>query len=87
MDADIWHKVDSTTRHIFGGLNTPVGIAAIAVLPAICEEILFRGALQPRLGLVVTALLFTSIHTSTASRSTRAVLVIAVGLGSDSQVH
>jgi membrane protease YdiL (CAAX protease family) len=79
---DIWHKVDATTRHIFGGLNTPVGIAAIAVLPAICEEILFRGALQPRLGLVVTALLFTSIHTQySISFDTFAVLVIALGLG------
>jgi len=75
-------KVDATTQHVFGGLNTPVGIAAIAVLPAICEEILFRGALQPRLGLAVTALLFTSIHTQySISFDTFAVFVLALGLG------
>jgi membrane protease YdiL (CAAX protease family) len=76
------HNVDITTQHVFGGLGTPVGIAAIALLPAICEEILFRGALQPRLGLVVTALLFTSIHTQySISFDTFAVFVLALGLG------
>jgi membrane protease YdiL (CAAX protease family) len=82
LTPETWHNVDATTRHVFGGLNTPVGIAAIAVLPAICEEILFRGALQPRLGLVVTALLFTSIHTQySISFDTLAVFVLALGLG------
>jgi membrane protease YdiL (CAAX protease family) len=82
VTPEIWRKVDATTRHVFGGLTTPVGIAAIAILPAICEEILFRGALQPRLGLVVTALLFTSIHTQySISFDTFAVFVLALGLG------
>jgi len=76
------HNVDITTQHVFGGLNNPAGIAAIAILPAICEEILFRGALQPRLGLVITALLFTSIHTQySISFDTLAVFVLALGLG------
>jgi uncharacterized protein len=76
------HDVDVTTQHIFGGLNNPVGIAAIALLPAVCEEVLFRGALQPRLGLVVTALLFTSIHTQySISFDTLAVFLLALGLG------
>jgi len=43
---------------------------------------LFRGALQPRLGLVVTALLFTSIHTQySISFDTLGVFVLALGLG------
>jgi len=38
--------------------------------------------LQPRIGLMATALLFTSIHTQYAfSLDTAAVLVIALGLG------
>jgi membrane protease YdiL (CAAX protease family) len=82
LTPQTWHNVDATTKHLFGGLNTPVGIAAIALLPAICEEILFRGALQPRLGLIVTALLFTSIHTQySISFDTFAVFVLALGLG------
>jgi len=76
------HRVDTTTQHVFGQLGGPFAIAAIGLLPGICEELLFRGALQPRIGLVPTALLFTSIHTQYAvSLDTVAVLVIALGLG------
>jgi uncharacterized protein len=76
------HQVDNTTQHVFGGLNEPLGIAAIALLPGICEEILFRGALQPRLGLLVTAILFTSIHTQYGlSFDAASVLIVAIGLG------
>jgi uncharacterized protein len=82
LTPQVAHNVDVTTQHVFGGLNNPAGIAAIALLPAICEEILFRGALQPRLGLVVTALLFTSIHTQySISFDTLAVFLLALGLG------
>ena len=66
----------------FGQLDNPYGIAAIALIPGICEELMFRGALQPRLGLVLTALLFTSIHTEYGlSFDTLAIFVIAIGLG------
>jgi membrane protease YdiL (CAAX protease family) len=75
-------QVDSTTQQLFGGLGSPVGIAALALAPGICEEILFRGALQPRIGLIATALLFTSIHTQYGlSLDALSVFVIALGLG------
>jgi membrane protease YdiL (CAAX protease family) len=75
-------QVDKTTQHVFGALNDPIGIATLALLPGICEEILFRGALQPRLGLIVTAVLFTSIHTQYGlSFDALSVLVVAIGLG------
>lgn len=75
-------QVDSTTQHLFGGLGTPAGIATLALAPGICEEVLFRGAIQPRLGLLVTALLFTSIHTQYGiSLDAMSVFVIALGLG------
>jgi uncharacterized protein len=79
---DVARQVDTTTQRLFGGLGNPVGIAAIALLPGICEEILFRGALQPRIGLIATALLFTSIHTQYGlSLDALSVFVIAIGLG------
>jgi uncharacterized protein len=75
-------QVDATTQHLFGQLNGPVAIAAVALVPGLCEEILFRGALQPRIGLVATALLFTSIHTQYGlSVDTAAIFLIAIGLG------
>lgn len=75
-------QVDKTTHHLFGGLGDPVGIAALALLPGICEEILFRGALQPRIGLLATAVLFASIHTQYGlSFDALSVFVVAIGLG------
>jgi membrane protease YdiL (CAAX protease family) len=38
-------------------------LLVFAVMAGICEEALFRGALQPRAGIIVTAALFASIHT------------------------
>ena len=77
-------RVDATDTHLFGALASTswVGIAALALVPGICEDVLFRGALQPRLGLVPTALLFTSIHTQYGlSLDLAGVFVIAVCLG------
>jgi membrane protease YdiL (CAAX protease family) len=76
------NQVGATTQHLFGGLNGPVGIATVALAPGLCEEILFRGAVQPRLGVIATALLFTSIHTQYGlSLDALAVFCIAIGLG------
>ena len=79
---DVARQVDSTTQRLFGGLGTPLGIAVLALAPGICEEIMFRGALQPRFGLIATALLFTCIHTQYGlSLDALSVFVIALGLG------
>jgi membrane protease YdiL (CAAX protease family) len=42
--------------------RSPLRIAVIAVATGLSEEILFRGALQPRLGVVPTSLIFASFH-------------------------
>jgi membrane protease YdiL (CAAX protease family) len=76
-------RVDVVGQHVFGGLlANPLSILALGVVPGICEDILFRGALQPRLGLVPTAVLFAAIHTEYAiSISLVAILILALGLG------
>jgi hypothetical protein len=82
LTPQVASQVDKTTQHLYGGLGDPLGIAALALLPGICEEILFRGALQPRIGLLATALLFTSLHTQYGiSFDALSVLVLAIGLG------
>ncbi len=80
---DIAAKVQKSSDHLFGGLSGgPWGIAALALLPGFCEEVLFRGALQPRLGLLVTAVLFAAIHTEYGlSFDVATIFVIAIGLG------
>jgi membrane protease YdiL (CAAX protease family) len=76
------HRVDATTQHLFGGLTDTPGLIALALIPGICEETLFRGALQPRLGIIVTALLFTSIHAEYGlSLDVPTIFAIAIGLG------
>ena len=83
LTPDLYNQVNTNVGQIFGGLVTnPVGIAALAVLPALGEEILFRGALQPRLGLIATAILFTASHSEYGfSLDILSVLVAAFGLG------
>jgi membrane protease YdiL (CAAX protease family) len=82
LTPDVAKQVDTTTQRLFAALDNPWGIAALALAPGICEEILFRGAIQPRLGIIATALLFASVHTQYAlSIDTLAVFVIAIGLG------
>ncbi|HVH64560.1 MAG TPA: CPBP family intramembrane glutamic endopeptidase [Candidatus Acidoferrum sp.] len=82
LTPGVAHSVDATTQHVFGQLDNPVGIAALAILPGLSEDILFRGAIQPRLGLIVTAVLFTSLHTEYGlSMDTLAVFIAALGLG------
>ncbi|MGH7760551.1 MAG: lysostaphin resistance A-like protein [Candidatus Dormibacteraceae bacterium] len=83
LTPDLSRQVNANVGQLFGGLVTnPVGIAALAVLPALGEEILFRGALQPRLGLIATALLFTASHSEYGlSLDILSVLVAAFGLG------
>lgn len=75
-------QVGSATRALYRGIDTPVGVVTIALVPAICEETLFRGALQPRLGLWWTAIVFALLHSQYGlSIDELAVVILAVGLG------
>jgi uncharacterized protein len=75
-------KVQAANERLFGQLGDPIGIATIALAAGICEEALFRGAMQPRLGVLWTALVFTAVHTQYGlSLDAAAVLILAIGLG------
>lgn len=75
-------KVEAANQRLFGQLGSPIGIATIALSAGICEEALFRGALQPRLGIVWPAIVFTTVHTQYGlSLDAGAVLILAIGLG------
>ena len=75
--------VNSVTQRIFGQLTQDIGgVATIALVAGICEEVLFRGALQPRAGLIWASLVFASVHTQYGlSFDELAVVLLAVGLG------
>lgn len=82
LTPDVARKVQAATDRLFGHLTDPGGILTIAIAAGVCEEVLFRGALQPRLGLLWVAIIFTSVHTQYGlTLDAAAVLVLACGLG------
>lgn len=50
------------TESLYGNLMTVSGALALGLSAGISEELLFRGAVQPRLGLVLSSVLFTVGH-------------------------
>jgi membrane protease YdiL (CAAX protease family) len=82
LTPDLAQKVAAANQQIFGQLANPIGIATIALTAGLSEEMLFRGALQPRLGLVWVALVFAAIHSQYGlSLDAVAVFILAIGLG------
>ena len=75
-------QVTNATNVLFSRFNNPIGVILLGLMPAVVEETLFRGALVPRLGVVVTAVLFAALHTQYAiTFATLEVFVLGIGLG------
>lgn len=55
-------ELDEATRMLYGGMRNPAAAAVVALASGVAEEVLFRGAMQPRFGLVLTALTFGVVH-------------------------
>lgn len=87
--AWLWHLLDPEGYEFIGrvslGLFGDITIwkaAAIGLSAGIGEEILFRGAVHPRFGLWLTAVLFTAGHTQYGlSPATLEILVVGLVLG------
>jgi hypothetical protein len=76
------HQVDIASTKVFSHVSDPTSFILQALLAGICEEAFFRGALQPRLGLVVASVTFAILHTEYGlSIDIVAVFVLALGLG------
>jgi len=52
----------SNNQALYGGILNITGVIILALSAGIGEEILFRGALQPKFGIIVTTLLFAAAH-------------------------
>lgn len=62
VDPSGYDLLERVTETLFGGLSTVAGAFALGLSAGISEELLFRGAVQPRLGLLVTTFLFAIGH-------------------------
>ena len=68
------------SEQIIGPLATSIpGILTLGLAAALGEETVFRGALQPRFGLIFTTVLFALLH-STYGISLATLIVFGVGL-------
>jgi uncharacterized protein len=72
--------VEHLTEQLIGPLATSIpGILTLGLAAALGEETVFRGALLPRFGLILTTLLFALLH-STYGISVATLIVFGVGL-------
>ena len=75
--------VEKLTEELLGVLfESPWGIITLGLAAALGEEPLFRGAAQPKFGLVLTALLFALLHSNYGvTLSTGIVFMLGLALG------
>ena len=79
--ADTWQRQTAAARQLFEAYSSSLILAVVfALLTAISEEMLFRGALQPIFGLWISSLLFTWSHIQYAL-TPAALILLAVSLG------
>lgn len=77
-----YERIAEISGSLFSGVIGPLGAISIGLTAGIGEELLFRGALQPRFGLVLTTVLFTLGHTQyEISPALFSVFVIGLVLG------
>jgi membrane protease YdiL (CAAX protease family) len=62
VDPASYDLVSRVTDNLFGGLSTLGGALVLGLSAGISEELLFRGAVQPRLGILLTTVLFSVGH-------------------------
>ncbi len=82
LDPEGLEAVTRVSGALFAGLINLPGALSIGITAAISEEIIYRGALQPRFGLVLTAALFAVSHVQYGiSPAVVEVFVIGLALG------
>ncbi len=62
LQPDVLDGLENSMESITSAVVNPFVAIVLALSSGIGEEVLFRGAIQPRLGMVLSALLFTFLH-------------------------
>jgi len=62
FQPDVVGNLEETMEQMTSGLQNPMGALFIGLSAGIGEEVLFRGAVQPRFGIVIAALFWTALH-------------------------
>lgn len=80
LAPESFEELSSATNILFGEFRSIPVALAVALSTAVGEELLFRGALQPRLGLLPASLLFAVLHVQ-YTLSPAALIIFSIGLG------
>jgi membrane protease YdiL (CAAX protease family) len=62
LQPEMAERLEETLTNLTGDLDIFWAAAAIGICAAVGEELLFRGAIQPRFGIVFTSLVFAVLH-------------------------
>lgn len=62
LQPDISKQIDAVTKEITSDVQSPITAAIFGLGAGAGEELLLRGALQPRYGLMITSILFALLH-------------------------
>jgi membrane protease YdiL (CAAX protease family) len=62
LQPELADQIDSVTDDLTEDVQNPVGAVILGACAGIGEEALFRGAIQPRFGIPLTAALFALVH-------------------------
>jgi len=62
FQPDVVDNLEDTMDQMTSGLANPIGALLIGLSAGIGEEVLFRGAIQARFGIIIAALFWTTLH-------------------------
>lgn len=62
LQPDVYDRIQNNLEQVTTNFNSVGGALAIGLTAGIGEELLFRGAIQPRYGLIFTSLIFALLH-------------------------
>ncbi len=63
FQPELTENIDQVMGESLRAFQNPIGALAIGISAGVGEELLLRGALQPRFGIVLTSALFALLHT------------------------
>ena len=82
LDPDGIERVGGLTDSFISPFLSPAGALTVGLAAGIGEELLFRGALQPRFGIILTTLIFTIAHAQySLSPALIAIFIVGYALG------
>lgn len=64
FQPDVSDQIQRGLEEMTTDVQSPAGAALLGLSAGVGEELLFRGALQPRFGIILTSLCFALIHTN-----------------------